>query len=90
MQVQAARFPKFLSLQCPAVNDIGKILMVIGLGLVALGASIWLAGKSGLPLGNLPGDINVSRPGFKFYFPLTTGLLLSAVLTLILWILRKR
>ncbi len=72
------------------MNDVGKILMVIGLGLVALGAVVWLAGKSGLPLGHLPGDIEKSGPHYKFYFPVTTCLLLSALLTLVLWLLRKR
>jgi hypothetical protein len=72
------------------VNDVGKILMVIGLGVAGLGALIWLAGRSGLPLGSLPGDIRIERANFKFYFPVVTCLLLSAVLTLILWLLRKR
>ena len=72
------------------MNDIAKILMVIGISLVVLGAILWLAGKGGLPLGQLPGDIQVNRPGFKFYFPLTTCLIISGALTLILWLLRKR
>ena len=64
--------------------------MVIGLGVAGLGALIWLAGKSGLPLGSLPGDIRIERANFKFYFPVVTCLLISAALTLILWLLRKR
>ena len=72
------------------MSDIGKILMVIGLGLAALGGLMWLGGKLNLPLGRLPGDIRIERDNFKFYFPLTTCLLLSAVLTLIFWLLRKR
>ena len=72
------------------VNDVGKILIVIGLSVAGLGALIWLAGKSGLPLGSLPGDIRIDRPNFKFYFPVVTCLLLSALLSLILWLLRKR
>jgi ribose/xylose/arabinose/galactoside ABC-type transport system permease subunit len=72
------------------VTDIRKILIVIGLSIAVLGLLLWLAGRSGVPLGQLPGDIHVNRPGFKFYFPLTTCLILSAVLTLILWLLRKR
>jgi hypothetical protein len=73
-----------------AMSDAGKILVVVGLGLVALGLLIWLGGKLNLPLGRLPGDIRVDRPNFKFYFPLTTCLLISAVLTLILWLLRRK
>ncbi len=72
------------------MNDIGKILIVIGLGLVGLGALVWLAGKTGLPLGRLPGDIRIEREHFKFYFPLTTCILISLVLTLVMWWLRKR
>jgi len=72
------------------MSDIGKILVVVGLGLVALGLLVWLGGKINLPLGRLPGDLRVDRPNFKFYFPLTTCVLISIVLTLIMWLLRKR
>jgi hypothetical protein len=72
------------------MSDVGKILVVIGLSLAVLGGLIWLGGKMNLPLGRLPGDIRIDRENFKFYFPLTTCLLLSAVLTIIFWLLRKR
>jgi hypothetical protein len=72
------------------MNDVGKILVVIGLGLVVLGLLIWFGGKVNLPLGRLPGDIRIDRSNFKFYFPLATCLLISAVLTLVVWLLRKR
>ena len=58
----------------------GALLVVIGL------AWPWVRRW---PLFHLPGDIVVDRPGFRFYFPITTLLLLSALLTLISWILRK-
>jgi len=58
----------------------GIVLLVIGL------AWPWL---SKLPLGRLPGDLRIERDGFSFFLPLTTGLLVSAVLSLILWWLRK-
>lgn len=64
--------------------------MVVGLGVAGLGALIWLAGKTGVPLGSLPGDIRIERSNFKLYFPVVTCVLLSAVLTLIMWLLRKR
>ena len=73
-----------------AMSDVGKILMIVGAGLVALGGLIWLAGRFHVPLGELPGDIRIERPGFKLYFPLTTCLLISALFTLVLWLLRKR
>jgi hypothetical protein len=42
-----------------------------------------------LPLFRLPGDIVIDRPGFKFFFPITTMLLISAVISIIAWVLRK-
>ena len=72
------------------MNDVGKILITVGLAVALLGALIWLGGKLNLPLGRLPGDIRFERENFKFYFPIVTCLLISVVLTLILWLLRKR
>ena len=68
--------------------ELGKILLIAGLALCAAGALLWLAGHWNLP--RLPGDISIERPGFKFYFPLTTCLLISALLTFIMWLVRKR
>ncbi len=70
------------------MNEIGKILIIIGLLIAALGALLWLGfGKSWL--GRLPGDIHYSKGDFHFYFPMATCLILSILLTLILWLLRK-
>ncbi len=64
-----------------------RILITIGIIVLAVGlAWPWL---SRLGLGRLPGDIRVERDGFGFYFPLTSGLLVSALLSLVLWLLRK-
>ncbi len=64
-----------------------KTLITIGLILVLAGILWpWLA-KSGL--GRLPGDIVVERDNFRFYFPVTTAVLISLVLSLIFWLLRK-
>lgn len=62
-------------------------LITLGVILIALGL-LWPI-LANLGLGNLPGDIRIERKGLHFYFPLTSGLILSGVLTLILWILRK-
>jgi len=60
-----------------------RLLILLGLLLLLVGlAWPWL---SKLPLGRLPGDITIERENFSFYFPLTTGLLLSALLSLLLW-----
>jgi hypothetical protein len=72
------------------MNEIGKILVVTGLVLAGLGALVWLAGRAGLPLGQLPGDLRIERPNVKVYFPVVTCLLLSALLTFLLWLLRRR
>lgn len=62
-------------------------LIGFGVALVVLGVLWpWLARMG---LGRLPGDIHVERDGFHFFFPVTTGLLISAVVTLVLWLLRR-
>ena len=63
----------------------GKMLVVIGLLMAAVGAAIML----GIPFGRLPGDILVRRGSFSFYFPLTTCLILSVLLTLVMMWLRR-
>lgn len=72
------------------MSDIGKLLLLTGLLLAIAGGLLWLAGRAQLPLGRLPGDIRIERPNFRFYFPLTTSILLSLLLTLILWLFRRR
>lgn len=64
-----------------------KWLITIGIVLVALGLLWPLLAKLGL--GSLPGDIKMERKGFTFYFPLTTSIIVSLVITLILWIFRR-
>ena len=64
-----------------------RTIILIGLVILAVGLAWPLIGK--LPLGRLPGDIVIDRPGFKFFFPLTTGILVSIVLSLIAWLFRK-
>ena len=63
----------------------GIVIVLVGL-LISAGPRIPLLGK----LGRLPGDISVERPGFRFYFPLTTSLILSAILTIALYLFRRR
>ena len=63
----------------------GKTLVLIGLGIAALGLLVML----GLPLGRLPGDFQMRRGNFSFYFPLTTSILLSILLTLIFAFFRR-
>ena len=63
----------------------GKTLVFVGLGLAGLGLLMML----GLPLGRLPGDFYVKRDGFSFYFPLTTSIVLSIILTLLFSFFRR-
>ena len=64
-----------------------RILIVIGLVLLVAGiAWPWLS-KSGL--GRLPGDFLLERENFKFYFPLTTSILVSVVIAIVLWLFRR-
>ena len=63
--------------------------MIGGIVLFVVGGLVFLAAKVGLPFGRLPGDIRIEREGYSFYFPLTTGLIVSIVLSLILWLFRK-
>jgi len=65
-----------------------RILIVIGVVVALVGVAWpWL---SKLPLGRLPGDIRVERPGFSFYFPLMTSILVSVVVSLVLWLVRRK
>jgi uncharacterized protein HemY len=70
------------------MGNLAKTLIYLGLILVVLGVIIALAGK--LPwLGHLPGDIYVQRERFTFYFPLATCILISVIITLVLYFLRR-
>lgn len=67
--------------------DFSRFLVVLGLAIVAIGLLWPLLAKSGL--GRLPGDIVIQRENFTFYFPLMSGLLISIVLSAILWLLAR-
>lgn len=66
----------------------GRILIAIGLLLTATGLYISLGGRLP-PFGRLPGDLRFERHGISFYLPLTTSVLISLLLSLLLWLLRK-
>lgn len=73
----------------PDLSGMGRILIVIGLLIAVVGLVLSFAGK--IPwLGRLPGDFFFRGKGFSFYFPLTTSILISAILTLILWFINRR
>ena len=64
-----------------------KMLIILGIAILAVGLLWPWLGK--LPLGRLPGDIIINRPQLKIYIPVTTMILVSLVVSLILWLLRK-
>ena len=71
------------------MTDVGKLLIAFGLLTAGVGVVLVLAGR--VPwIGRLPGDIHIQRGNWTFYFPLATSLLISAVLTLIVWLLGRR
>jgi hypothetical protein len=71
------------------VTDLGKLLVVIGGLLVVAGLVVILIGRSGLPLGKLPGDILYRGKNTTIYFPLATSILLSVVLSLVLYLVSR-
>ncbi len=71
------------------MQQIGKWLVLVGIIFVITGIVLWLLpGKTGW-FGHLPGDIRIRKEHFAFYFPITSMLLLSAILSFILWLIHK-
>jgi hypothetical protein len=64
--------------------SLGKWIAVVGVALVIVGGLVWLLGRSGLPLGRLPGDIHIEGQGVSCYAPIVTMIILSVVLTVVL------
>lgn len=69
------------------MNDLGRILIGLGVLLVLVGLAFVLFGRLGL--GKLPGDIMVRRGNFTLYFPIVTSIVISVVLSLLLWLFRR-
>lgn len=70
------------------MGDLGRVLMIAGGALFAVGLLLTLAGR--LPwLGRLPGDVVIERGPVTFYFPLATSIIVSLVLTLLFWLFRR-
>ena len=71
------------------MTDIGKLLVVVGVVVIAAGLLLMLAGRAHLPLGRLPGDIVYRGKNTTFYFPLVTSIVVSVVLSLILYLVGR-
>jgi hypothetical protein len=68
---------------------LGRLLITLGIVLVAAGLLVTFAGRLPVKIGRLPGDIYIHGKNSGFYFPLTTCIVLSALFSLVLWILRR-
>lgn len=66
------------------MENIARYIMIGGIILFLIGGGVYLAAKLGLPLGRLPGDIRIEGENGSFYFPLTTSILVSVILTIVL------
>jgi hypothetical protein len=71
------------------MNEFGKTLFFLGLGLAVVGLVLW-SGIGRTWIGRLPGDVRFRRGHFEFYFPVVTCLVLSGLLTMLAWLLRGR
>jgi hypothetical protein len=71
------------------MGDMGRTLVFVGGLLFVLGLILIFAGKVNLPIGRLPGDIVVRGKNTTFYFPLMTSIVLSVILTLVLWVVSR-
>ena len=71
------------------MTDLGKMLLVLGAVIIVAGAVLLIAGRFNLPLGRLPGDIVYRGKNTAFYFPLTTCIVISVVLSLLFWLFGK-
>jgi hypothetical protein len=69
--------------------DVGKLLVIIGVVAIVAGLAQILLGRSGLPLGRLPGDIVYRGKNTTFYFPLATSIVVSVVLSLLLYVIGR-
>jgi len=69
--------------------EMGRMLVILGIALVVIGGIVMLLGRTGLPLGRLPGDILYKGKNTTFYFPLATSILISVVLSIVLYLIGR-
>ncbi|MBZ5665781.1 MAG: DUF2905 domain-containing protein [Acidobacteriia bacterium] len=69
--------------------DIGRMLLILGVALVVIGGIVMLLGRTSLPIGRLPGDILYRGKNTTFYFPLATSILISVVLSIIIFLIGR-
>jgi hypothetical protein len=69
--------------------EMGRLLVIVGIALVVIGGIVMLLGRTGVPLGRLPGDILYRGKNTTFYFPLASSILISVVLSIVLFFIRR-
>lgn len=70
------------------MQQLGKYLIIAGIVLIVAGVIVLLSNKGSF-LGNLPGDIKIKRDNFTFYAPITTMVIISVILSFLLWLISK-
>jgi hypothetical protein len=71
------------------MTDLGRLLILLGAVLVVAGAALTVLGRANLPLGRLPGDIVYRGKNTTFYFPLATSVVVSVVLSIVLYVVGR-
>ncbi len=71
------------------MGEMGRLLVMLGVALVVIGGVVMLLGRTGLPLGRLPGDFLYRGKNTTFYFPLASSILISIVLTIVLFLVGR-
>jgi len=69
--------------------EMGRVLVILGVALVVIGGIVMLLGRTGLPLGRLPGDVLYRGKNTTFYFPLASSILISVVLSIVLFLIGR-
>jgi hypothetical protein len=69
--------------------ELGRLLLMLGIALVVIGGIVVLLGRTGLPLGRLPGDFLYRGKNTTFYFPLASSILISVVLSIVLFLIGR-
>jgi hypothetical protein len=71
------------------METISRYLMLAGIALFLIGGGMYLAAKFGIPLGRLPGDIHIEGENGSFYFPVTSSILVSVILSILFNLISK-
>lgn len=71
------------------MQSVGKLMVIVGGGIAFVGLLVWLLGNKLNWFGNLPGDIRIERQNFRFYAPIMSMLLISILISALLWLIRR-